>query len=202
MIDQKYNHIVNDGVSITIPRSPTNYTGKAVISKVKGSYSDSSLQGKRDINLLLESALTTGEVVTYDAIGESYLCTVSRPETINGVDVSIIARGHICNTTLTVTRTETTYDENGNPSGETTTGLIELAPCRADHVTYRMRQEDPGLLPGTVLKVYAMDVPSLALLDKATIAGAAYRVDDINRLEIPGAMVLQLSVHMDEGIEG
>ncbi len=194
MIDSKYNHIVNDGVDITIVRTPTSYTGKATISRFKGSYSDYAAQNRRWMNLLLESNLVTGEIVT--AGSESYLTVVSKMENVQGTDISIIAHGMLCNTALMVTRTETDYDENGNPSGETTTTIINAAPCRADQVTYRMRQEDPGLLPQTVLKVYAPNAAGLALLDKATIAGSSYRVDDINCLEIPGAMVLQLSVWM------
>jgi len=202
MLDQKYSHIVNDGEDITIYRIPrtTNYTGKATIARFKGSYTDYAVQNRRMINTLLESNLTTGELV--EVADEFYLCVVSKKEIVQGQEVSIIAHGLSCNATLTVTRTETTYDDDGNPTGETTELLIDLMPCRADHVTYRMRQEDPGLLPGTVLKVYAMNVPSLVLLDKAMVEGTIYRVDDINRLEIPGAMVLQLSVYMDEGIEG
>lgn len=192
MIDSKYNHIVNDGVSITIPRSPTNYTGKATIARFKGSYSDYAVQNRRLINTLLESNLVTGELV--QTSDESFLCVVSKKEVIQGTDVSIIAHGLLCNTTLTATRDEITYDENGNPSGETPTTIVNAAPCRADQVTYRMRQEDPGLLAQTVLKIYAKNVAGLALLDKATVAGSDYRVDDINRLEIAGAMVLQLSV--------
>lgn len=192
MIDSKYNHIVNDGVSITIPRTPTSYTGKATISRFKGSYSDYAAQNRRLINTLLESNLATGELI--QSADESFLCVVSKKEVVQGTDISIIAHGLLCNATLTVTRTTTAYDSDGNPSGETAKTIINAAPCRADQVTYRMRQEDPGLLAQTVLKIYATNVSGLALLDKATVAGSIYRVDDINRLEYPGAMVLQLSV--------
>lgn len=192
MIDSKYNHIVNDGVDITILRTPTNYTGKATVARFKGSYTDYAVQNRRMINALLESKLATGEIV--QAADESYLTVVSKKEVVRGQEVSIIAHGLLCNTALTVTQTTTAYDDYGNPSGETTTTIVNAVPCRADQVTFRMRQEDPGLLPGTVLKVYATDVAGLVLLDKATVAGSDYRVDDINRLEISGVMVLQLSV--------
>ncbi len=192
MTDWKYKHIVNDGIDITIVRTPTNYTGKATISRFKGSYSDYAVQNRRLMNLLLESNLVTGEMVT--AGSESYLTVVSKKENVQGTDISIIAHGMLCNAALMVTRTETDYDENGNPSGETTTTIINAAPCRADQVTYRMRQEDSGLLSGTVLLVYAANIAGIALLDKAVVMDKSYRVDDVDLLKYPGAMVLQLSV--------
>lgn len=191
MLDQKSRHIASDGVDITIPRT-VPYTGKAIISRFKGSYSDYSVQNRRLMNLLLDSNLTIGEMV--NAGSDSYLSVVVKKEVIGGQDVSIIAHGMLCNTTLTVTRSTQNYDENGNPIDPTITTIISSVACRADQVTSRMRQEDPGLLPTTLLNVYATANSAVHLLDKATVAGTSYRVDDINTLEFSGCMVLQLSV--------
>lgn len=191
MIEQKSNHIVNDGVSITIPRTPVNYTGKATVARFKGSYSDYVVQNRRLINTLLEANLATGELI--QTVDETFLCVVSKKENIQGTDASIIAHGLLCNATLTVTRGAPSYDENGNQTGETTTTIVDAAPCRADLVTARMRQEDPGLLTNAVMKVTAKVDAGVQKLDKATIAGNEYRVEHIDTLQIPGAMVLQLS---------
>jgi len=191
MTDWKSNHIANDGITCTIART-TPYTGKMIIAKMKGSTSDYSVGNRRLINALLASNLATGEIVT--AGSETLICVVSKKEVIQGTDISIIGHGLICNTTLTVTRDVLTYDSNGNVTGSTASTIVNSAYCRVDQVTARMRQEDAGLLPGTVMKVYTKDASTLVLLDKASVAGSFYRVDDINRLEIPGAMVLQLGV--------
>jgi len=191
MLDEKAAHIANDGVSITITRTPTSYTGKAIISRFKGSYSDYATQNRRLMNLLLASNLVVGEIVT--AGSESYLTVVSKKEVVQGTDVSIIAHGMLCNTNLTVTRDTPTYDEYGNQTGSTPSTIISAVACRADVVNAAMRMVDPGLLASTVLKVYAKNDSSLVLLDKATVNSNYYRVDAIDTLEFPGCMVLQLS---------
>lgn len=183
-------HIRDDGISITILRTPDNYIGPAIIGKIGKTYSDYSVGNKRMINCLLESALITGEIVRYE--DESLLTVVSKLERIEGTPVSIIAHGVICNALLTVTRKEPQYDEYGNVIGETPTTIIAPLPCRADVVSARMRQEDPGLLATTLLVVYASYNASLKQLDKANIAGNDYQVDHIDTLKIPGVMVVQL----------
>ncbi len=192
MIDQKSKHIQDDGLTITIARTPISYTGKAIISKIGKTMSDYSVQNKRMINCLLDSNLTTGELVTCG--DEQFITVVSRKEIIQGQEVAIIAYGLICNTTLTVTRTEIAYDENGNPTGEETTTVIDALACRADQVNGKMREIDTGLLDTTVMKVSSPDDSVLLLGDKAVIAGRDYRVDDIDRFSIPGAMMIQLSI--------
>lgn len=202
MIEQKSKHIEADGVDITIPRA-TPYTGKAIISRFKGSFSDYSVQNRRLINLLSESNIATGELV--QTAKESYLIIVSKPEVVQGQNISIIAHGILCNVTITVSRDTPVYDDDGNLI-DTTQATVLSGLCRADMVTARMRQEDPGLLPTTLLKVYAPYDSSLQLLDKVQLGNYSnviqpptfipygeYRLDVINRLEIPGVMVLQLS---------
>jgi len=190
MIDAKYNHIVNDGVNITIART-VPYTGKATISRFKGSYSDYATQNRRLINLLLASNLVVGEIVT--AGSESYLTVVSKKEVVQGTDVSIIAHGMLCNTTLTVTRDAATYDSDGNPTGSTTTTVINAIPCHAIQINSKMRETDAGLLSTTVMKTYSTVASGLVNGDKASVFGRDYRVDDINFAEAVGCMVLQLS---------
>ena len=207
MIESKSKHIQDDGVSIAIVRTPTNYTSKAIISKIGKTNADYSVANKRMINCLLGSNLATGEIVT--AGSESYLTVVSRKEMVQGQEISIIAHGLLCNATMTVTRSVDAYDEEGNPIGPTATTVINAMPCRANQITARMRQEDPGLLSTTVLKVYAQYNSAARLLDKVSlgaysvvmqppsfVAYGEYRLDAIDRLEIPGCMVLQLSAWM------
>jgi len=190
MLDEKVAHIENDGVDITIART-VPYTGKATISRFKGSYSDYATQNRRLINLLLASNLVTGEIVT--AGSESYLTVVSKKEVVQGVDVSIIAHGMLCNTTLTVTRDVATYDTDGNPTGSTPTSVINAIPCHAIQINSRMRETDAGLLSNTVMKTYSAVANGLVNGDKASVFGRDYRVDDINLAESVGCMVLQLS---------
>ena len=192
MIDSKSSHIQEDGLSIVISRTPTNYEGKAIISKIGKTLSDYSVQNKRMLNCLLESNLTTGELVTCG--DEQFITVVSRKEIIQGQEVAIIAYGLICNTTLTVTRTETAYDGEGNPTGEIPSTVINALACRADQVNGKMREIDTGLLDTTVMKLTSPDDSGLLLSDKAVVAGRDYRVDDIDRFSIPGAMVVQLSI--------
>ena len=189
MIDSKYSHIVNDGMDITIART-VPYTGKATISRFK-STTDYTSANRRLMNLLLESNLATGEIVT--TADESFLCVVSRKEVVAGQEISIVAHGLMCNATLSVIQFVETYDDDGNVTGSTPTTVIDAIPCRADKVNSRMRQEDPGLLSTTTMKVYAKHNSALKQLDKATIVEKNYQVDEIDLLEVPGGMVLQLS---------
>jgi len=191
MIDAKAAHIANDGVNITIVRTPTSYTGKATISRFKGSNSDYTVQNRRLLNLLLASNLVTGEIVT--AGSESYLTVVSKKEVVQGTEISIIAHGMLCNTTLTVTRDVATYDTDGNPTGSTTTTVINAIPCHAIQINSKMRETDAGLLSNTVMKTYSSVASGLVNGDKASVFGRDYRVDDINLAESVGCMVLQLS---------
>jgi len=191
MTDWKSKHIVNDGVSITIARTPTSYSGKATISQLGGSKSDYTVQNKRSINALLASNLTTGEIVT--AGSESYLVVVSKPEVVKGQNVSIIAHGMLCNATLTVTRDVATYDSDGNPTGSSTTTVVNAIPCHAIQINSKMRETDAGLLSATVMKTYSAVASGLVNGDKASVFGRDYRVDDINFAESVGCMVLQLS---------
>jgi hypothetical protein len=192
MIDSKSSHIQEEGLSITISRTPTDYTGKAIIGKIGKTLSDYSVQNKRMINCLLESNLTTGELVTCG--DERFIIVVSRKEVIQGQEAAIIAYGLICNATLTVSRTTTTYDDDGNPTGETPLTIIDALACRADQINGKMRELDTGLLNTTVMKLTCPNDDGLLLNDKATVAGRDYRVDDIDRFGIPGAMVVQLSI--------
>lgn len=192
MIDSKSNHIQEEGLTITISRTPTDYTGKAIIGKIGKTLSDYSVQNKRMINCLLESNLTTGELVTCG--DERFITVVSRKEIIQGQEVAIIAYGLNCNATLTATRTEAAYDDDGNPVGDTTTTVIDALPCRADQVNGRMREMDTGLLDTTVMKVTCPNDDGLLQGDKTVISGREYRVDDIDRFSISGAMAVQLSI--------
>ena len=191
MIDSKSKHIQDDGVSITVVRTPTSYTGKAIISKIGKTNADYSVANKRMINCLLEPNLATGEIVT--AGSESYLTVVSRKEMIQGQEISIIAHGLLCNTTLTVTRDVSTYDSDGNPTGSTTATVINAIPCHAIQINSKMRETDAGLLSNTVMKTYSSVASGLVNGDKASVFGRDYRVDDINLAESVGCMVLQLS---------
>lgn len=192
MIDSKSKHIEDDGLTITISRTPTDYTGKAIIGKIGKTLSDYSVQNKRMINCLLESNLTTGELVTCG--DEQFITVVSRKEIIQGQEVAIIAYGLICNATLTVSRTTTTYDDDGNPTGESPSTIINALACRADQINGKMRELDTGLLDTTVMKLTCPNDDGLLLNDKAEVVGREYRVDDIDRFSVPGAMVVQLSI--------
>jgi len=190
MIDAKSKHITDDGVNITIART-IPYTGKATISRFKGSNSDYTVQNRRLINTLLASNLVTGEIVA--AGSESYLTVVSKKEVVQGTDISIIAHGMLCNATLTVARDVASYDGDGNPTGSTTTTVINAATIHAVQINGKMRETDAGLLASTVMKTYSAVASGVINGDKATVAGKYYRVDDINFMEYPGCMVLQLS---------
>lgn len=192
MIDQKPKHIIDHGVDVTIHRQPENYQGKAIISKIGKTLSDSSLNSKRMLNVLLESDLKTGELVT--ALEENYLIHVSRKEAIEGVPVSIIAHGYICNAVINSSRKTTTYDDYGNPIDEKEIKILDDVLCRADQINGKMREMDTGLLDTTVMRVYCQNNDSIEKGDKAEIAGRYYRIDDIDRMQIPGAMALQLGV--------
>ena len=190
MLDEKAAHITNDGVAVTIDRT-TDYSGKAIVSRIKGSYSDYSVQNRRMINMITASNLTAGEVVA--TATESYLVVVARNEMVGGVAISIIANALLCNDTLTVSRETPSCDSYGNPTGATPSTALNAAPCHAVHVNSKMRETDAGLLPTTVLKVYAKSASGLILGDKAEVFDRYYRVDDINFAEYAGIMVLQLS---------
>lgn len=205
MIDQKSKHIREEGIPMKIERFRNSYFGPAIISKVGKTLSDHSLQNKRMLNCLLESNLRTGELVSCG--GTRYITTVSRKEIIQGVEVSIIAHGIACNALYTVVNSTVAYGNDYLPSGETITTVIKPTSCRAEIVTARMRQDDPGLLPTTLVRLYAPYNSKLKMLDKVTLGRwsmvtqplaflpfAHYQVDHIDRVQIPNAMVAQLGM--------
>ena len=57
-----------------------------------------------------------------------------------------------------------------------------------------MRELDIGLLDSTILKVFCQNYSTLNKGDKAIVADREYRIDDIDRIQIPGAMILQLGI--------
>jgi len=192
MYQQKYSHILNHGVNISIPRQGTTYTGKAIIGRIGRSFSDYSVHNKRMIVALLESGLTTGDLV--QAGLEMFLCVVSKKQVVYGQEICIVGHGLLCNSAITVTRESPVYDSQGNLLGTSTVTIISNIPCHTQVVTAGMKLKDPGYNPSTVLEVTAQNNSAVALLDKATIAGNVYRIDDIDRFKIPGCMCLQLSV--------
>lgn len=193
MTNWKSRHIQNDGVAVTIHRDSEDYTGKMIIAPVgRDSISDYSFGNRRMINALVESELAAGEIVND---GETnYLITAVKLEIgMRGIALSIISHSRACNAVIAVTRKVITYDDYGNITGSNFESVMDDTPCRADVVTPKMREVDKLLLDTTVIEAYVQNNSAVQLLDRATIAGTNYRIDNIDILQMPGVMVLQLS---------
>lgn len=100
-----------------------------------------------------------------------------------------------CNATIQHQRLVKDVDENFNPVEEWK-DLNTDVPSYGEIITYRMTQEDPGLLEGTKYTFQVSKVLELKELDRIIYDGKNYEVVSIDDIGMSGIYRIQVSVDL------
>lgn len=141
--------------------------------------------------ILAESNLESGEVITINA--DNYLVQSVDIDSASGEYAFFAAK---CNIVLQHKRhVAEGHDENNNIIKSWHTVNADV-PAYGEVVTYRLRQEDPGLLDQTK---YIMQVPKVIgvdKLDRIVFENSNYQVESIDHIALKGVVRLQLGIDL------
>ncbi len=177
------------GQDCTINRNPA-VTSKVSIKRSTRSSRDLGVREGYWEGLILASALLkSGEIVTIGA--DDYLTQSVNLDPESGEHAFFAAK---CNAVLQHKRYIEDFDENNNiiKTWKTINGDVS---AYGEIVTYRLRQEDPGLLDSTK---YVFQVPKalgFVLLDRIIYGEGSnnkYQIDSIDDVALHGVVRLQL----------
>lgn len=164
-----------------------------VISKVsiKRSTNSSRDLGSREAYweglILAEANVKSGEVL--EMFGDKYLVQSANFDLASDETAFFSAK---CNAVIQHMRYVEDVDINDNIIQEWH-ALNTDVPCYGEVITYRLRQEDPGLLDSTK---YTFQVPKtlgVVLLDRFMYEGKKYQVDSIDDIGLSGVARVQCS---------
>lgn len=137
--------------------------------------------------ILADSNLKSGETITIR--DTKYLIQSTNYDSASMECAFFSAK---CNSVIQHKRYVEDVDENYNPIQEWKT-ISPDAACYGEIVTSRLRQEDVGLLEGTI---YIMQVPKILgvlVLDRFVYDGKNYEVASIDSIGLEGVSRVQLS---------
>jgi hypothetical protein len=135
--------------------------------------------------ILSDILLQSGEVLTLGS--DKYLIQSTNPDPASNETAFFSAK---CNAVVHHKRYVEAVDDNGNLIQEWLT-LHADVPCYGEIITYRLRQEDPGLLDSTK---YTFQVPkslSVILLDRFVYGDKKYQVSSIDDIGMSGISRIQ-----------
>ncbi|OPX46400.1 hypothetical protein CLHUN_02160 [Ruminiclostridium hungatei] len=139
--------------------------------------------------ILADAALQSGEVL--DILGNKYLVQSANADPASGETAFFSAK---CNAVIQHMRFVEDTDENNNVIQEWQTLHADVS-CYGEIITYRLRQEDPGLLDSTK---YTFQVPKslgVVLLDRFVYGEGKdnkYKVSSIDEIGMSGVSRIQL----------
>jgi hypothetical protein len=178
------------GMDCTIQR-PTPFQTKVSIKRSTNSVYNVGVREAFFEGLIpLESDLKSGEVLTIN--NDKYIAQTVNYDLASKELEFYCAK---CNVIVQHQRHEETTDENFNVVMDWETINADI-PAYGDVVTYRMIQQDPGLLEGTK---YTLQVPKslgVELLDRFTFNGEKYEVISIDDIGLKGISRIQLKIDL------
>jgi hypothetical protein len=183
------NNLRARGQSCTILRDPAINTKVSIKRSTKSSHDLGSREAYWEGLILSDVALLSGEILQID--GSKYLVQSTNPDPASGETALFIAK---CNAVIQHKRYVEDVDDNGNLIQEWQT-LHSDVPCYGEIITYRLRQEDPGLLDSTK---YTFQVPKalgVVLLDRFVYGNGPdnkYQVSSIDEIGMSGVSRIQL----------
>jgi hypothetical protein len=178
------------GMDCTIQR-PTPFQTKVSIKRSTNSVYNVGVREAFFEGLIpLESDLISGEIVSIK--NDNYIVQTVNYDLASKELEFYCAK---CNTIVQHQRCKETIDENFNVvmCWETINSDI---PAYGEVITYRMIQQDPGLLEGTK---YTLQVPKslgVELLDRFVFNGEKYQVTSIDSLGLVGVIRCQLKIDL------
>lgn len=179
------NYLKAKGQDCTILRDIPVNSKLSIKRSTKSSRDLGSREAYWEGLILADAALLSGEVLQ---IGSSkYLVQSTNPDPASGETALFIAK---CNAVIQHKRYVEDVDDNGNLIQDWQT-LHADVPCYGEIITYRLRQEDPGLLDSTK---YTFQVPKalgVVLLDRFVYDENKYQVSSIDDIGLPGVARIQ-----------
>jgi hypothetical protein len=178
------------GMDCTIQR-PTPFQTKVSIKRSTNSVYNVGVREAFFEGLIpLESDLKSGEVLTIN--NDKYIAQTVNYDLASKELEFYCAK---CNVIVQHQRHEETTDENFNVVMAWETINADI-PAYGEVITYRMIQQDPGLLEGTK---YTLQVPKslgVELLDRFVFNGEKYQVTSIDSLGLVGVIRCQLQADL------
>lgn len=177
----------SQGQDCVINRDPSIDTKVSIKRSTKASRDLGIREGYWEGLIPLEVDLKSGEIITIR--DTKYLIQSSNYDHASMQTAFFSAK---CNVLMTHERYVDDVDENWNPIQEWKTINANVS-CYGEIINSRMRQENPGLLEGTI---YIFQVPKtwgVKKLDRVVYNDKNYQVVSIDDIGLDGVLMLQLS---------
>lgn len=175
------------GLAATINRTTPYSTKVSIKRSTKASRDLGIREGYWEGLIPLEANLQSGEIITIR--NEKYLVQSVNYDHASTESAFFSAK---CNSIIQHKRYVEDTDENNNVIQEWQS-INSNVSCYGEIVTYRLRQEDPGLLDSTK---YTFQVPKslgIVLLDRFIFEGKNYQVASIDDIGMTGVARCQVS---------
>lgn len=174
------NFLNSKGQACAILRDPIITSKISIKRSTKSSRDLGSREAYWEGLILADTAVQSGEIIQIH--DDKYLVQSTNPDPASGETALFVAK---CNAIIQHWRYIEDTDNNGNLVQEWRT-LHADVPCYGEIITYRLRQEDPGLLDSTK---YTFQVPKalgVILLDRFVYGNKKYQISSIDDIGMPG----------------
>lgn len=179
------------GQNAVIERTPPLNTRVSIKRSTKASRDLGIREGYWEGLVLYESTLLSGEIISI--CDEKYLV-----QSVNYDHASLECAffSAKCNAVVQHKRLLKDVDEHWNPV--TKWRLVDegkpFIHCYGEIVTYRLRQEDPGLLEQTRYILQISKSVDIKELDRIVLEGENYQIESIDPLALSGVVRVQLGI--------
>lgn len=185
------NFLKAKGQDCIINRAVPAHSKVSIKRSTRASRDLGSREGYWEGLILADAMLQSGELlsITDDRGMERYLVQTVNTDYASGEHAFFSAK---CNAVIQHQRLVEVIDENNNVVQEWQAVNPDVS-CYGEIITYRLRQEDPGLLDGTK---YTFQVPKslgVLLLDRFAYNGGNYQVASIDDIGLSGVSRVQLT---------
>lgn len=183
--------IKSQGQDCIIDRVPLFPTKVSIRRSTKASRDLGIRAGYWEGLIPIETKLLSGEIITInDELGSiEYLIQHTN---YDPQSMQIAFFSAKCNVVMTHKRYIDDVDENWNPIQEWKTINTDV-PCYGEIINSRIRQENPGLLEGTIYIFQVPKVLGVVELDRIVYNDENYQVISIDDIGLDGVYQIQLS---------
>lgn len=186
--------VKSQGQDCEINRMPPFPTKVSIKRSTKASRDLGIRAGYWEGLIPIESKLLSGEIITITNKFETSKYIIQNTNYDSQSD-QIAFFSAKCNVLMTHKRYIEDVDDNWNPIQEWKDINVDVS-CYGEIINSRMRQENPGLLEGTI---YLFQVPKslgIIMLDRIIYAGKNYQVVSIDPIGLDGVLQIQLGVDL------
>lgn len=179
------NFLIARGLECTILRDIQISSKISIKRSTKSSRDLGSREAYWEGLILADAALLSGEII--QIFDDKYLVQSTNPDPASKETAFFSAK---CNAVVQHKRYVDDVDANGNLIQEWQT-LNANVPCYGEIITYRLRQENPGLLDSTK---YTFQVPKslgAVLLDRFVYGNKKYQISSIDDIGMAGIARIQ-----------